>query len=245
MTQAARIVIVEDDFVIAQDLRLSLQALGYQILAVLASGEALLSFLEMELPDLVLMDINLEGALDGIETAQQLEKELQIPVIFLTALADEATLARAKSVNPQGYLVKPVSLPSLRASIELFVHRQQQPHAAPSAVQNTASLFLSDSFFVKNKNRLERVSLTDIYWIEAKDIYCLIKTEKAQYVVSHSLKTFEAQLPWEHFVRVHRSYIVSIDRVEAIEDNNLLIAQHYIPIGKTYREALQKRLRIF
>jgi len=237
MSQTARLVIVEDDFVIAQDLRLSLQALGYEILAVLASGEALLTFLESTLPDLVLMDINLEGALDGIETARQLEKELQIPVIFLTALADEATLARAKSVNPQAYLVKPVSLPSLRASIELFLHRQQQP-GNPAVAQNTASLFLSDSFFVKNKNRLERVSLTDIYWIEAKDIYCLIKTEKAQYVVSHSLKTFEAQLPWEHFVRVHRSYIVSIDRVEAIEDNNLLIAQHYIPIGKTYRETL-------
>lgn len=80
-------------------------------------------------------------------------------------------------------------------------------------------------------------------WIEAHDIYAVIKTTKNSFTVSHSLKTLEAQLG-ENFMRTHRSYLVALDKIEAIEDNSFIIGGQYIPIGKTFKDELMKKLRI-
>ena len=105
-----------------------------------------------------------------------------------------------------------------------------------------SNLTYADGIFVKAKKRLEKVLLKDILWVEAYDIYAMIKTPNGQYLLSHSLKTVEERFPSSHFIRVHRSYLVNKDKIDAIEESDLVIADAYIPVGKTYRDGVMKKL---
>ena len=250
-----KLLIAEDDVVIAQNLALSLEEMGYEICTVVSSGEELLLEVHKHNPDLAILDITLEGKLDGIDTAAILSKSAKIPFIFMTALSDKETIDRAKLTNPHAYLVKPFDVRTLQSSIEVAIHNaslRQQLSLATGAEATpevpTDNLpenhLLHNALFVKVRNRLEKVSLKDIVWAEAQDIYCNIKTPQHIYLVSQSLKNLEQRLPGKDFMRVHRSYIVRLTAIEAIEDNNILIGGKSIPIGNTHRDSLLKRLQI-
>lgn len=119
------LMLVEDERVIAFDLKRQLQNFGYTVSSVVASGELAVSRAADESPDLVVMDIHLEGAMDGIEAASQIRARHQIPVVFLTAFAEEATLNRALDCRPFGYLVKPCEGRELHATIQMALARRQ------------------------------------------------------------------------------------------------------------------------
>ena len=124
MTEVGKtILIVEDDTLIGADISATLIALGYQTIGPIASGEEALVKIAKLTPDFILMDINLAGALDGIQTAEKLQSMVNIPLVFLSALNDEATLQRAKITNPYGYLIKPYEARELRTTIELTLNR--------------------------------------------------------------------------------------------------------------------------
>src|SRR5690606_8290020 len=122
------IMVVEDERVVAQDLEETLLRLGYDVVGTTVSGEECLRLAPLGRPDLVLMDIRIKGGLDGIETAARLKAELDVPVIYLTAYADDETLARARSTEAHGYLLKPFRAGELQSSIEiaLFKHQADQ-----------------------------------------------------------------------------------------------------------------------
>jgi CheY-like chemotaxis protein len=117
------LLIVEDDFVVASSLQAELEEMGYQIIGLAPSGERALEHARMGRPDLVLMDIKLQGPSDGIETALRLRKEYDIPSVFLTAYADNGILEKAKQSEPYGYLVKPYEHRELQSTIELALYK--------------------------------------------------------------------------------------------------------------------------
>ncbi len=119
---ATRVMIVEDERIIAFNLRQRLLRLGYEVPTVVASGEKALEEVHQSSPDIVLMDINIEGAMDGIQTVEKLG-EAAPPVIYLTAHAEEATLVRARRTKPYGYLIKPFSERELHATIQMALQR--------------------------------------------------------------------------------------------------------------------------
>jgi signal transduction histidine kinase len=131
---APRILVVEDEAIVALHLRQQLTKLGYEILAPVASGEQALKEVEASRPDLVLMDIHLEGELDGIATAARIPREYGVPVIYLTAYSEEATLARASATNPYGYLLKPFSERELHAMIQMALARCRAERAEREAL---------------------------------------------------------------------------------------------------------------
>ena len=118
-----KILIVEDESIIAEDIADSLMALGYQVTAIVHSGEEALESAAQERPDLVLMDVNLQGEIDGITAGEKMRSRFQIPVIYLTAYADENTLRRVNSTKPFGYIVKPFEEKNLHTTIQLALHR--------------------------------------------------------------------------------------------------------------------------
>ncbi|HXF93562.1 MAG TPA: response regulator [Nitrospiraceae bacterium] len=123
--EQAKILVVEDEPIVARDIQLSLQRLGYDVPATAASGEEAIRKAAETRPDLVVMDIVLKGKMDGVETAQQLKDRLNVPVIYLTAFADDQTLERAKTTAPAGYMLKPYQPHELRTSIEIALYRSQ------------------------------------------------------------------------------------------------------------------------
>ena len=120
-----RIMVVEDERIVALDLRKQLSNLGYNVVALAASGQTAIEKAQLTKPDLVLMDINLEGDIDGIDTAKALWEQLRIPVVFVTALAEDATIARAQAAKPFGYLVKPTDPREVNATIQSALSRRQ------------------------------------------------------------------------------------------------------------------------
>jgi PAS domain S-box-containing protein len=127
---SARIMVVEDEQITAADIEDMLTGLGYAVTAAVASGEEALRQAAEDPPDLVLMDIRLKGNCDGIETALQLRQRFDIPVIYLTAHADQETLNRAKLAEPLGYLVKPFQETDLQASLEMALHKNEVDRVA-------------------------------------------------------------------------------------------------------------------
>lgn len=125
LTRPLRILIVEDERIVAADLQQMLRELGYDAFAIAATGADAVALSRQSRPDIALMDIRIRGLLDGVETAMQLRREFNTAVIFLTAHTDDATLQRAMHAEPYGYLLKPVNAPLLRTTIELTSHRHR------------------------------------------------------------------------------------------------------------------------
>jgi CheY-like chemotaxis protein len=124
MTEA-KILVVEDENIVALEIKKRLQKLGYIVPGVASTGEDAISKAEGILPDLVLMDIMLKGEIDGIHAAGEIRKRFNIPVIYLTAYSDEETLQRAKLTEPYGYILKPFEENDLRTTIEIALYRHQ------------------------------------------------------------------------------------------------------------------------
>ena len=125
MMTKPRILIVEDEVVVAEEIRNCLEALGYTVVAVVISGEDAIGKAEELRPALVLMDIRLTGPIDGVEAAEQIQSRFGIPVVYLTAYADQATVQRAKITEPFGYVLKPFTPQALHSTIEIALYRHE------------------------------------------------------------------------------------------------------------------------
>ncbi len=121
--EKARILVVEDEIIVAMDIANTLRSLGHEVTDTVPSGEQAITSAKDNKPDVILMDIALKGEMDGIQAAEQIRAQYSIPVIFLTAYADEKTLERAKITAPCGYLTKPFEETDLRIAIEVGLYR--------------------------------------------------------------------------------------------------------------------------
>lgn len=241
-----KILIAEDEIIIAEDIASCLEELGYYICAI-DSGDHLIDIIRETEPNLLLLDIHLKGEIDGVELAAQIKKEFDIPFIFLTAYADKATIDRAKTTEPYGFIVKPFDDKDLRSAIEiaLYKHGRDKERFEPKiATPINESTFTNEFLFVKVKHRMVKIALKDILWVEAYDNYSFIITPGHKYLISSTLKEMENKLPSASFVRTHRSYIVNLEKVDAFEEGSLIITEKSIPIGKSFRKELMTKFNI-
>ncbi|MCD6162938.1 MAG: response regulator [candidate division Zixibacteria bacterium] len=123
MKKDAQILVVEDESIVAKNIQNRLESMGYTVPAIASTGKEAMQIALETMPDLLLMDINLKGEIDGIETARRINDQLDIPVVYLTAYADENTISRAKNTEPFGYLTKPFDARELRATIEMAIYK--------------------------------------------------------------------------------------------------------------------------
>lgn len=375
-----RILVVEDESIVAKDIQRTLEKLGYEVPATASSAASAYERLSESLPDLVFLDIKLKGEEDGIHIAENIKAKYNIPVIFLTSFVDQQTLDRAKVTEPYGYIVKPFNESDLKTTVEMALFkfsrdrevkvsqqqlanalarvdesivitdtdgrvtylndraenllghgnasaagmdlfqlmliemeggvsykkdqlmdsmRKDQPvnlsecfiiikrdnssiaasvHANPvhdeknqflgaaivvgskqqgvngnnvassESSETTANATLLDnqviqnSFFVKKGSMLVKVYLDNIQWIQAMDNYVIIQTNADQFVIHSTMKDIENKLPASRFLRVHRSYIIPIEKINVLDENTVLIGDKTIPIGKSYKDAFMARL---
>jgi len=234
-----KLLIVEDDPIIAADLERSMKKMGYQVMEAVDSGEEALDLIKQEAPDLVLMDIQLEGDLDGVDTAHMISRIAPIPIIYLTSNTDERTFNRAKLTQPHGFLSKPFRLTDIKHSIDLaFMDQAPSPEAIEQSEEETLTHNVNKSIFVKSKEHLVKIKLDDIQYIEADSCYCTIKTKNASHVIVSTLKKFTQSVQHDPLKRIHRSYIVHLQHIEKIGDSYVMIGQKMIPVGRSYREEL-------
>lgn len=158
----AKLLIVEDEEIVAFDIESTLKALGYAVPAIASSGEEAIAYAAEIQPDLVLMDIMLKGSMDGIEAANEIRSHFQIPVVYLTAYADLNTLERAKISEPFGYLLKPFEEKELQTVIEIALSRHQAEERMRQALEKEKEISELKSRFIAFATHEFRIPLTTI-----------------------------------------------------------------------------------
>ena len=235
------ILIVEDDMIIAANLSIQLTSLGYEVTGILPRGEEAIVHVRENRPHILLMDINLKGELSGIETAKAIKKNNNISIIYLTANSDDATFNKAKETHPKAFITKPFNKLSLQRTIALVVEQMKDEKESSKNTQHIE--VLEDRIFVRHNGRMEKLLLQDILYIEADRNYCILITPKIKHILTCTLKVMEEKLPKSSFVRVHRSFIINISKLDVLADGHLEIGRKVIPIGKSHKELLLNRIR--
>ncbi len=152
--EKAQVLIVEDDGIVSIDIENRVKNMGYDVSAIVPSGEEVITKIKENTPDLVLMDIVLKGEMDGIEAADQIHSLFNIPVVYLTAYADDAILERAKATEPYGYIIKPFEDRELRSTIEmaLYKHKSEKALREGEAKYRTLLENIPQKIFYKDTN---------------------------------------------------------------------------------------------
>ncbi len=245
MMPALNILVVEDDSVTALALSSLLRKEGYQVIGTVDNGPAALSLFRDQPVDLVLMDVNIRGDLDGIQTASNLLALRPVPLIYLTALADRATLDRAKTTFPAAYIVKPFRREGVRAAIELAVQNFSQKKEAPRRVEVPESdapgvnretiLQIDNHIFIRQNYQFLKVKLSDILFLQADDNYIVLQTNSQKFALRMPLASALERIHYDKLVRVHRSYVINVGNMDSFTDTEITMGKHLIPIGKNYK----------
>jgi DNA-binding LytR/AlgR family response regulator len=243
---AVKILVVEDEMLIGAKISMFLTELGYEVTGLLPRAEEALRSVADHLPDIALLDIQLKGDMDGIELGTELQKLYALPIIFLTANSDEASFQRAKAARPYAFLAKPFKKTDLQRALELAISRMadQDPAAlaAQSKVEDETQFILSDRIFVRNKDRMVKILFDAILYVEAERNYCRIVTKTKEYMLTMPMKSLEDRLP-AYFQRIHRSHIVNLTQVEEVDESTVSVGQKNLPMSKSLKEDLMRRIR--
>lgn len=237
-----RILATEDDPLHEEMLRLTLHRLGYFLIDVIYKPDEILRKIAATKPDLLLMDIDLGGDVNGIDLTKEINSRFDIPVIYVTSFSDSDTFAEAKKTGPNAYVVKPYEEAQLQRAIELAVIGRQGINIASKGWGN--DIVINKHIYVKENGRLKKVELNAIKLIEAYDKYCFIHTHDQKIMIRSRLRDVIEQLPASIFCQVHRSYVININAVDSIHaaDHLISIMGKDIAVSKTYKNNLLSRL---
>lgn len=224
--QRARLLIVEDEPLIAADMQAMLEEMGHDVVGIAHNGSTAVSLAHQEQPDLALLDIRLHGEPDGVEVAQELTSKLRIPFLYITSHADPATLERVKATKPEGFVIKPFEAADLRAQITIAMARIGFGAA-------------KDHLLVRDKGRLVKVRIDDIRYLEADDNYVVIHAAGQRYVLTATLNGMEERIGSAQFVRIHRSFLVDARRITALTEKEVLLDEVRLPLGRTHKDAVR------
>ncbi len=241
-----KILIVEDELIIAEDIKMKLNALGYLVTGIACDADEAEEILSAESADLVMLDIMLRGETSGFHIAELLKNKYHIPFIFLTSYADKNTVEQAKLLKPDGYLLKPFTDNDLFTSIEIALFKSAGNTSAQAEEVATDSNFvLNDSIFIKKDYLLIKVKFEDLKWIKSDgnylELYC---RNNKKHLVRSTLKDFLNKLPKNIFLQTHKSYSINVNYIDAIEYSHVIIEEQKIPIGRLFVDSVKKTLHI-
>jgi len=244
LEQPIKILIVEDNVIIADDMQSMLEEIGYEIVDNVIVYEQAEEVLKTKQVDLVLIDIILASDKTGIDLGKHIRQNYNIPFIFVTSNSDRATVENAKTVKPNGYLVKPFEQQDLYTSIEIalsnFTYGEKTGGGGQEGDDDDDKLMsnsvLKDSIFVKKQHLYYRIQFEDIQFIKADNVYLEVNTKDKKFLVRSPLKDYLEKLPKNKFYRAHKSYIVNVDHIDAINSKDILINNTLIPISKDFKE---------
>lgn len=244
-----KILIVENELFIAEDLAQKLTDAGYEILGPVATGEKAIALTQQNKPDVIIMDIKLDGRMDGIECTLQIRKHHHIPTIYLTDLDDPKTIARATESKPAAFLTKPFAERQLIASIHQAFYRFSENIVAlaPDAQLPESNTYVVEgALFIKTDNRhFRKFAIPDVLYIKSDGAYSSIHTaDGTAHVYTINMKSVHSQISDPSFVRVSRSYVVNLNKVTEIKGNLLLVGSTEIQIGESYKETVMNSFPI-
>ncbi len=223
--------IVEDNIIIAEDLQLILEDLGYHVIGIAMSYYEALDFIESKQPDICLLDVMLKGDKDGIHLAETINEKYGIPILFITSHSDKLTIERAKKTRPKGYIVKPFDKDDVYSSIEMALAL----HAPEISVK--------PSILIRQNGMLHRIFIEDILYLKTSGNYLeLFTVSDKKYLYRSALKDFLSMKETINFCQVQKSYAVNLSFVTGINAEFVNSAYFQLPVGQKYYPSVKERI---
>ncbi len=239
-----KIFLIEDEWIHAEDIRISVEELNYEWLGYCGEGMAAMEKIRSLQPDVVLIDLNLNGSFSGLLIAAEVKKIFGLPFIFVTSYLDDDVIRRCIELNPVAYLHKPVHKGDLKAALIKAEHQQAQKEEPEEASFSGSGLNL----LVRIGKSLKPLSHNDIIAIhsDAKNYVRIFSKGAAQYTVRSSLSALEKQLPTSLFIRVHKEYIINLKCISSVNEaeQTIQIDKLNIPLGRNFRSRFFSRYTI-
>lgn len=228
-----KVLIVEDEILIADNIKRYLTNKGYDVIGIAISYEEALQLYLNHEPDITLLDIRLNGYKTGIDIAQYIQQqESPKPYLFLTSQVDTKNLEEAKKTFPAGYLSKPIHKESLFASIEIAMHKYQTREAAISTIP----------IYDGTKNHI--IPINNILYLESEHVYVQVHIHNENYIVQRSsLKDLLKQLPQDQFIQTHRSFAINTKRASHWDTEYIYFNDKAIPVSRTRRKEVYALLK--
>lgn len=234
-----KVIIIEDNTIHADLLELHLNDCGYDVAGVFETGEkALAEVVELD-PDLALMDINLKGLKNGVDTAQEIGELLNIPIIYTTSQTEATVLSKAAQTGPTDILIKPIVFEQLQASIILALSKT--PKSSRKAISKYT---ISKGHFVfKDGHMYERTPLDNLIFVEGSGNYFTLHLTERKVTLKGTLSELELELPTDNFFRINRSTIIALNKVRSFNAKRIVLeTDHEFKISKTSSEDILNKL---
>jgi DNA-binding LytR/AlgR family response regulator len=238
------IIIVEDEMITAESIKDMLEDLGYNVIGIYIRATKALEAIVRDKPDFALLDINLKGEETGIWLAEQLQKEHNIPYVFLTSYGDKATIEKATETNPYGYLLKPIEKQHLFASIEVAIKKFGELNNTDKK-NDFEGTTLKDALFVKDEYLFVKVQFHDIHFVKANGNYLEVHTENKKHLIKGTLSSFLEILPQDTFIQTHRSYLLNVEKIDAFGGNYVKVGTNDVPLTPQSKEELMSYLNLY
>jgi len=234
------ILIVEDNLTFAIRLERYLEKWGHHVLGIVSNSEEAIKTIKRTLPDIVLMDIYIQGDLNGVEVVNALE-HIDTTFIYMTAEKDEMTLQAAMGSKGSNYLVKPFDMMTLKGAIG-FLNKRTNLSKNKKEIKESEEY---PTFFIKKGGTRESINTKDLNWIQSEHNYCDLYVSNKKYTLRSSLSKLLEKLPEDKFLRIHKRYAVRVEAVEKIllSERIVLIGDQKIPIGRRFKDELIQRIQ--
>lgn len=243
------ILIVEDEEVVAKNLQYMLNGFGYVADYMASNYSDAIEILKEQEIHLAFLDINLIGHKTGIDVAEYIRENTNIPFIFLTGKDDMVTVNAALKTLPHAYLSKPFHKATIYSAVELALKKFRELSVTASQETNGEgnedATVIKEALFIKEKDLFSLILLTDILYIRSDNNYLELHTTHKKYIIRETLKNIMSQFPKDSFFRTHKSFIINLNAITAINHLYVLIGQIEIPIAPDNRSELLSRLKTF
>ena len=241
------VLIVEDNLSFALELEMLIQEIGYNIVGRVDNSDEALEIILNKQPDFILMDVDIKGNMTGIEIGDKI-KHLDIPILFITSFGDDVHYQKAKQTLMVGYLVKPIDKFTLLTSIQLAIAQIQKKNVLDiyTTEGEDEDFIFNDFIFFKKKGIYHKVSIDNIMFIKSDNNYCEAYVNKSlKFMTRTPLSKIEALSPPTRFMRVHRKYIVQLNKIEKIDfqSSKIMVTGYEFPISRSKRKELEEVIK--
>lgn len=217
------ILIVEDEVLIASAIRKNIIQNGYECAGIAIDAEQTLETIKTTTVDLLLIDVNISGELNGIELAHIINRDYQLPFIFITSYRDETTLDEILKTNPVAYLGKPIDQHSLSTNLKIFFNKNE-----------------SGNFTFQAGSTTHKIDLEELRYIKVDHVYLELYYEEQKEVIRASLNKLLEQLPSDNIIRINRSLAVNQKFITKIARRKLYMGELQFPISPLYLGNLEE-----
>lgn len=240
-----KILVVEDEILVATDIEESLEGLGYTVQNSVSTGLGAIEEVEKCLPSLILMDINLKGEMTGIEAAKVIGNNHNVPIVYLTANADLATIDQAKVSLPYGYIIKPFTDKELQTNIEIALFKFENDLKLKMESEQFNTFFdLKDheknQLIIHGNKGLEKIDIDKVYFLEEEESHTIIHLFDEEIITKKSLLDTASLFPVGNFIQVSEQFIINKSKVFVVKYPEVIIADKMsvITVDAKYRDIL-------